>query len=144
MKSVRRYRIVSLAALFDLILSAAGFISASWAYSFTADAPLDWIWTSQWVVALTIASVSFWLSIPLCYSGTSDVLRHWIEQFFAALGCILVVQSALGYLFVADPLPWAVVIAGTVVTIASMIAVREVVIPALRRDPQGIVFAGMD
>ena len=135
MNARARYHLLSLFALLDLLTCAAGFGLISWLYIATrAPGSPEAAWSGEWVLALSVSAATFWLATPFWESGGADAMRTWIEQFFTALGFILIVQSGLAYFFLISPIPWWVILAGTVLTIILMALLRAWLYPRLS-DP---------
>jgi lipopolysaccharide/colanic/teichoic acid biosynthesis glycosyltransferase len=144
MNAPGRYHFLSLLAMLDLATCAAGFGLVSWLHSLLAGpAGSRGVWSGEWLLGLSVSAATFWLATPFWESGAADALRLWIEQFFTALGFILIVQSALAYMFLISPVPWSVILAGTVVTIVFMALARLVLYPAVSKA-KGVLIVGYD
>lgn len=140
-----RYHLLSLLALLDLALCAAGFGAVAWLDGLLrGPGSTATTWSGDGVLALSVSAATFWLATPFWESGGGDAMRGWIEQFFTALGFILIVQSGLAYFFLISPISWWVILAGTVVTIVLLARVRQWIYPAVSPDDAGVVLVGYD
>jgi lipopolysaccharide/colanic/teichoic acid biosynthesis glycosyltransferase len=123
---------------------AAGFAFVSWLYSLTPGGAAAGVWSEEWTTGLAVSALICWLAMPFWQRGSSDAMRVWIEQFFTALGLILIMQSALAYFFLISPLPWWIVLAGTTVSIGSIAQLRRTLSPMLEHPPGGTLLLGFD
>jgi len=145
MNARTRFHLISLLALLDLATCAGGFGAIAWLYSVVRGPDsTGTVWSGEGVLALSVSAATFWLATPFWESGGGDAMRGWIEQFFTALGFILIVQSGLAYFFLISPIPWWVMLAGTVLTIVLLALVRQWIYPAVSADAAGVVLVGYD
>lgn len=133
----------SLLMLLELVTCVAGFALVAAIYGLTPQGQSLPVWSDEQMIGLGVAAVTFWLAMPFWERASSDALRSWIEQFFTALGFILIVQSGLAYFFLLSPVPWWLVLAGTIAAIGLMAWLRSLLYPKLDSS-SGMLLFGFD
>lgn len=98
------------------------------------------VWPDWWPVEMGILVVISWMAI-LLFGNEGQRLRTWFDRCFTAVGFMLLAQYGLTYLFYWNPLPWQVLLGG------SLLAITLSVLPAAAAaspETQGILLLGFD